>query len=196
MIPQVAFPSVWLEGQRPWLPGLGTRITADLGSRHLSKPFGKDRLQSTIFFKGIYGIYPSFQGEYTLLGTKISPEKSILKMIFLFPRWDMLISWRVSGLCLVISKWEARMAIFPTKWSEQRATRRWGWWVPSTRWWQLKYVLFSPRKFGEDDSHFDVHIFSTGLKLQPPTRPDIFSKIEVSHQLPSLKQKTFSHLNF
>ena len=32
----------------------------------------------------------------TLLGTNISPEKSILKMIFLFPRWDMLISWRVN----------------------------------------------------------------------------------------------------
>ena len=32
----------------------------------------------------------------TLLGTNISPEKSILKMIFLFPRWDTLISWRVS----------------------------------------------------------------------------------------------------
>ena len=31
----------------------------------------------------------------TLLGTNISPEKSVLKMIFLFPRWDMLISWRV-----------------------------------------------------------------------------------------------------
>jgi len=31
----------------------------------------------------------------TLLGTNILPEKSILKMIFLFPRWDMLISWRV-----------------------------------------------------------------------------------------------------
>ena len=30
-------------------------------------------------------------GESTLLGTNISPEKSILKMIFLFPRWDMLI---------------------------------------------------------------------------------------------------------
>jgi len=36
--------------------------------------------------------------KYTLLGTNISPEKSILKMIFLFPRWDMLISWRVSDL--------------------------------------------------------------------------------------------------
>ena len=34
----------------------------------------------------------------TLQETNISPEKSILKMIFLFPRcrWDMLIPWRVS----------------------------------------------------------------------------------------------------
>ena len=29
------------------------------------------------------------------MGTNISCEKSILKVIFLFPRWDMLISWRV-----------------------------------------------------------------------------------------------------
>ena len=35
------------------------------------------------------------QKKSTLLGTNISPEKFILKMIFLFPRWDMLISWRV-----------------------------------------------------------------------------------------------------
>ena len=27
----------------------------------------------------------------TFLETNISPEKSILKMIFLFPRWDMLV---------------------------------------------------------------------------------------------------------
>ena len=32
----------------------------------------------------------------TLQGTNISPEKSILKMIFLFPRWDMLVPWRVN----------------------------------------------------------------------------------------------------
>ena len=32
---------------------------------------------------------------YTLQGTNISSKKSILKMIFLFPRWDMLIPWRV-----------------------------------------------------------------------------------------------------
>ena len=32
---------------------------------------------------------------YTLLGTDISHQNSLLKMIFLFPRWDMLVSWRV-----------------------------------------------------------------------------------------------------
>ena len=31
----------------------------------------------------------------TLQGTNISPKNGILKMVFLFPRWDMLISWRV-----------------------------------------------------------------------------------------------------
>ena len=34
-------------------------------------------------------------GIFILLETNISPEKSILKMIFLFPRWDMLVSRRV-----------------------------------------------------------------------------------------------------
>ena len=44
----------------------------------------------------------SFQGSHrihvrnTLQGTNISPQNGILKMIFLFPRWDMLIPWRVS----------------------------------------------------------------------------------------------------
>ena len=34
----------------------------------------------------------------TFLGTKISHQKSLLKMIFLLPRWDMLVPWRVSVL--------------------------------------------------------------------------------------------------
>ena len=33
---------------------------------------------------------------FTLQGTNISPKNGILKMIFLFPRWDMLIPWRVN----------------------------------------------------------------------------------------------------
>ena len=35
------------------------------------------------------------EARYTLLGTNISPTKALFKMIFLFPRWDMLIPWRV-----------------------------------------------------------------------------------------------------
>ena len=42
-----------------------------------------------------------------------------------------------------------------------------------TRWWQLKYFLFPPRKLGkiplfEEDFQFDSY-FSDGL-VQPPTR--------------------------
>ena len=33
----------------------------------------------------------------TLQETNISPKNGVLKMIFLFPRWDMLIPWRVGG---------------------------------------------------------------------------------------------------
>ena len=43
-----------------------------------------------IFFPGICRV--------TLQGTNISPQNGILKMIFLFPRWDMLIPWRVMDL--------------------------------------------------------------------------------------------------
>ena len=41
-----------------------------------------------------------FQGG-TLQGTNISPKNCILKMIFLFPRWDMLIPWRVDILIYI-----------------------------------------------------------------------------------------------
>ena len=39
----------------------------------------------------------------TLQEINISPEKSILKMIFLFPRWDMLIPWRVYFLAILFN---------------------------------------------------------------------------------------------
>ena len=45
-----------------------------------------------------------FSLDYTLQGTNISPKNAILKMIFLFPRWDMLIPWRVTQL-MVIFGW-------------------------------------------------------------------------------------------
>ena len=41
-------------------------------------------------------IFTSGAGQiHTLLGTNISLSKAVLKMSFLFPRWDMLIPWRV-----------------------------------------------------------------------------------------------------
>ena len=43
-------------------------------------------------------------GKYTLQETNISPKFGILKMIFLFPRWDMLIPWRV---CFLIDNGQA-----------------------------------------------------------------------------------------
>ena len=43
-----------------------------------------------IFQRGV-----STTNQITLQETNISPQNGILKMIFLFPRWDMLIPWRV-----------------------------------------------------------------------------------------------------
>ena len=42
-----------------------------------------------------YNQSPDWYGIFSLQGTNISPKNGILKMIFLFPRWDMLIPWRV-----------------------------------------------------------------------------------------------------
>ena len=62
---------------------------------------------------GLFGVRPScspkinrelyavpknsfFFRKLTFQGTNISPKNGTLKMIFLFPRWDMLIPWRVN----------------------------------------------------------------------------------------------------
>jgi len=37
---------------------------------------------------------------FTLQGANTSPTKALLKMIFIFPSWDMLVSWRVALLLL------------------------------------------------------------------------------------------------
>ena len=44
----------------------------------------------------------------TLQETNISPKNGILKMIFLFPRWDMLIPWRVyfAQIDAISSPWD------------------------------------------------------------------------------------------
>ena len=51
---------------------------------------------------------------FTLQETNISPKNGILKMIFLFPRWDMLIPWRVS---LSISSYLSGLSILIFGWS-------------------------------------------------------------------------------
>ena len=51
------------------------------------------------FARRMFGVY-FFSGLYTLQETNISPKNAILKMIFLFPRWDMLIPWRVIYFCI------------------------------------------------------------------------------------------------
>ena len=48
--------------------------------------------------------YYSIWQDDTLQGTNISPQNGILKMMFLFPRWDMLIPWRVSLLCYPLQR--------------------------------------------------------------------------------------------
>ena len=53
---------------------------------------------------------------YTLLGTNISPEKSILKMIFLFSRWDMLISWRVYFVYFFVFHYDIIWMVFLYEW--------------------------------------------------------------------------------
>ena len=56
-----------------------------------------------------YWIYRVFSITTTLQEINISLQNGILKMIFLFPRWDMLISWRVLFLR------------DPCKWCQQRS---------------------------------------------------------------------------
>ena len=44
--------------------------------------------------------------------------------------------------------------------------------VIKTRWWQLKYSLFAPRKLGKIPILTSIFNFLNGL-LQPPTRRDL-----------------------
>ena len=46
--------------------------------------------------------YPKYPKITTLQGTNISPKHCILKMIFLFPRWDVSTPWRVSSAFLIM----------------------------------------------------------------------------------------------
>ena len=48
----------------------------------------------------------------------ISPTKALWKMVFLFPRWDVLVSWRMQPLCwfgVCLRKSYCLMNAFPAK---------------------------------------------------------------------------------
>ena len=72
------------------------------GTMSLQEPFLHDNSPKNCFV---------VENVDTLQGTNISPKNGILKMIFLFPRWDMLIPWRVcfsSPTCFIcFSSWSS-----------------------------------------------------------------------------------------
>ena len=57
------------------------------GSRPAVK--GLSRIPKILVWKKVYFYIPSRELTYP-------PKNGILKMIFLFPRWDMLVPWRVA----------------------------------------------------------------------------------------------------
>ena len=68
------------EASTPWSLRRDSQATCTLA-------LGAEWMGQMISFKG--------KKKTTFLGTNISHQKSLLKMMFLFPRWDMLVLWRV-----------------------------------------------------------------------------------------------------
>ena len=58
--------------------------------------------------------HPGSQADYsnTLPGTNIFPTKALLKMDVLFPRWDMLVPWRVIVPNFAWFKFPAKRTVF------------------------------------------------------------------------------------
>jgi len=65
-------------------PHLATLGTGPIIRRHLG-----------VLFKSFHKCWELPFLHITLLGINLSHQKSLLKMLFLFPRWDMLVPWRV-----------------------------------------------------------------------------------------------------
>ena len=76
----------------------GDRARWDITRPAASWLFDWNALEFLHIFIGFHmGILREAWCWITLQGTNISPKNGILKMIFLFPRWDTLIPWRVIG---------------------------------------------------------------------------------------------------
>ena len=119
----------------------------------------------------------------TLLGTNISPEKSILKMIFLFQRWDMLVSWRVihnTGECFwdfwpyqlvqdffgtnssIVFGWKFRVKYFLMRENQASLKRRGTISWPSTHpfdffaWWKTSRKLDAKKSLNSQNFPYDL----------------------------------------
>ena len=79
---------------RPQMKAMFFKSQAPRGSAH-RKQFDEDSMMRVFRVEWWDILVGSVALRYTLQGTNISPKNGILKMIFLFPRWDMLIPWRV-----------------------------------------------------------------------------------------------------
>ena len=82
---------------------------------------------------------------------------------FFFKRWR---NWAKDLEVAVFFGYSAARYLI-WRWNFSQRVEVWDSWDPTiSRWWQLKYILFSSL-FGED-SHFDDHIFQMGVE-PPPT---------------------------
>ena len=129
---------------------------------------------TTMYFQSFMGVIYSIPS-WELTYPHISPEKSILKMIFLFPRWDTLISWRVTpfissrrptgpgevsaysiGDCAELSLWchlEATAKGDPDRYSSHLTTSQngspWYWHMNMPRFLQNEHICkIQQRRFG------------------------------------------------
>ena len=108
----------------------------------------------------------------TLQETNISPKNGILKMIFLFPRWDMLISWRVSRNCVFskiffrhfqLEKWGSFCswiwtdAIFSFKWVEKNHQLEW-----NKPWKKQDYSMEAEICVGKEKDMQHTPVYQTG----------------------------------
>ena len=84
----------WKIPKNSWVATTQKEIYANKGIDFSCNPMAWGWDFSTIFLH-INHTDNRFWGMSTLQGTNISPKNGILKMIFLFPRWPMLIPWRV-----------------------------------------------------------------------------------------------------
>ena len=95
--------------------------------------------------------------DVTLLGTNISPPKVCLKMIFLFPRWDIFFPWRV---CQYI-KYHLLCVIIPFGSIRSKGS------VVRISWWRLCNALAG--RCAKMSSFLITSLFGTVVNLIPLT---------------------------